>query len=90
MIAVAFAPTKQSGAMQVVAPGVSPFVWTNNDQDNHVIMLGGGTVNLIEIAQDGLSFLGTGVLTGMFLLKPGGKLRVTYVVAPLFFYVVSF
>ena len=90
MIAVAQTPTKQSGVLQTAVPGASPYVWTNSGPSNQVVMLGGGTVATIEVAQDGVTYLVTGLLAGAFILQPAGKLRVTYTIIPTFLNAVNF
>lgn len=90
MIAMALSPTKQSGALQTVVPGASPYSWTNPATNNQLVMVGGGTVTLIEVAQDGVTFLASGLLAGVFMIKPGGKVRITYTIIPTFVNVIDF
>jgi len=63
-----------------VAVGGSPFSFQSTVPGN--INVNAGTVSLIEISRDGLTFFATGLLGGMFFLCPGDFIRVTYVVAP--------
>jgi len=70
------APVGSSG----VAVGASPFSFQSTVPGN--INVNAGTVSLIEISRDGLTFFATGLLGGMFFLCPGDFIRVTYVVAP--------
>ena len=67
-------------ASSAVSIGASPFVFQSTVPGN--ITVTAGTVSLIEISRDGVTFFATGLLAGMFFLCPGDFIRVTYAVAP--------
>ena len=67
-------------ASSAVAVGASPFSFQSTVPGN--VNVSAGTVSLIEISRDGVSFVTTALLGGMFFLGPGDFLQVTYAVAP--------
>ena len=71
------------GALATISVGGSPFTWANPESVPVQVFISGGTVTTIEAAVDiALTFVTVGLLGGAFHVKPGGQLRVTYVLAP--------
>lgn len=65
-----------------VSVSASPFVYQNLDGYSEMVSVSGGTVSLIEIAEDGATYGTTGLTSGMFQLDNVSSIRVTYSSAP--------
>lgn len=63
-----------------ITVGPSPFSFMNPNPGN--VNVNGGTVSLIEISRDGITFFATGLIGGLFFLCPANWMRVTYTLAP--------
>lgn len=65
-----------------VSPGASPWVYQNLDMQDEKIAVTGGTVSAIAISGDASTYADTGATSGVWVLRPGEALKVTYSVAP--------
>lgn len=72
----------QGGTRFTATPGASPYTFQNTGFQTEIVIVQGGTVTTIEFSRDGTQFDICGILAGLFLLCPGDRLRVTYLVAP--------
>lgn len=69
---------------QPLVLGASPFVYQNTLLPNHDIhaIVKGGTVNLVEVSRDGVTYYDVGVIAGMIFLSWNDFMRITYAVVP--------
>jgi len=65
-----------------VSPGASPYTYTNLVGYPKQVSVAGGTVSAIDVAGPTGSFVTTGLTSGVFTARPGGRVRITYTVAP--------
>lgn len=70
------------GDVASVSPSGSPFSWTNQEAVPVNVFVTGGTVTLLEFANDAVGFISIGILGGWMRLNPGQAIKVTYLVAP--------
>lgn len=70
------------GSRITISPTGSPYSYVNNTGQHLLVTISGGTVTTIEISRDGLVFDLLGLLAGPYVLAPGDRLRVTYILAP--------
>lgn len=68
-----------TAALVPVTVGASPFTYIAPDAG--LIVLQGGTVNLVELGR-GVTFVNVGLLTGAVPVSKGDQVRLTYIVAP--------
>jgi hypothetical protein len=69
-----------TGNVVSIVPGVSPYSYVATI--GGAVIVQGGTVSLIEVSRDGMSFFDTGQTSGMFVMSQGDTLRVTYSSVP--------
>jgi hypothetical protein len=61
----------------------SPHTYENTGDWLEQVVISAGTVTLIQLSTDGgSSFYDVGVLGGSHILRPGDRIKITYVVAP--------
>jgi hypothetical protein len=65
-------------AAAVITKGGSPFIYTNEDFYDEDVIVSGATVTKIELCTDGSNFTDTVLTAGIFHLRAGDKLKVTY------------
>ena len=65
-----------------ISPGGSPFTYQNATNFPMMVVVSAGTVTVIEFSRDGTTFDTLGLISGMYRMNPGDRLRVTYAVAP--------
>jgi 2-keto-4-pentenoate hydratase len=67
------------GLIQTLTPGASPYTYTATADG--AVIVNGGTVSLIAFVRAG-TVVGTGETAGMFPVRSGDGIRVTYSVVP--------
>lgn len=70
------------GSRATISPTGSPFTYQNNTSQHQLVTISGGTVTTIEISRDGLVFDLLGLLAGPYVVRPGDRLRIAYLLAP--------
>lgn len=70
------------GTRSVITPTGSPFSYTNSSGQHQLVAISGGTVTTIEISRDGVVFDLLGLLAGPYVVRPGDRLRILYLLAP--------
>jgi len=60
----------------------SPYTLSNTYGQAVMVAVSGGTVLTIQYSVDGTNFILVGLLAGLFFLRPGDYLRVTYLLTP--------
>lgn len=70
------------GTRTPIAPTGSPFTYINNTGQHLLVTISGGTVTTIDISRDGVVFDLLGLLAGPYVLAPGDRLRVVYLLPP--------
>ena len=66
-----------------ITVGSSPYTYVNADLTPVSVLISGGTVTTIAFSRDNTNYLTIGLLGGMYLLNPGDRIRITYVLAPI-------
>lgn len=69
-----------TGLVSSVVAGTSPFNYVAPTGGTAIVQ--GGTVSVIKISRDGVTFFTTGVTAGVFPVSQGDTLQVTYSVVP--------
>jgi hypothetical protein len=75
-------PQNYGLAPSAITVTASPFTYINQTGVTADVIVSGGTVSQIEFSRDGATFFGVGVTSGMLMLSPYDRLRVTYSAAP--------
>jgi hypothetical protein len=75
-------PQNYGLAPSAITVTASPFTYINQTGVTADVIVSGGTVSQIEFSRDGATFFGVGVTSGMLMLSPYDRLRVTYTAAP--------
>ncbi len=70
---------RQDGVI-TVSMGASPY--TFQAARNGLLVLSGGTVSVVELARDGITFTVLGILSGVLPVRRSDWLRITYLSAP--------
>lgn len=67
-----------------ITPTGSPFTFTNDEPVRILVLVAGGTIslNLNMSADGGVNWQDLGLLGGQFILNPGWKIKITYLLAP--------
>jgi hypothetical protein len=65
-----------------VTPGASPYTYLNALGYPKELIVSGGTVSLIEVQGGSGAFFTTGLTSGVFIVRPGHRVRITYSVVP--------
>lgn len=79
-------PLNSAEAPGAVAPGASPFTWTNTTGGPVQVIVSGGTVTAVNLVIGGIDYV-AGMLAGVFTVRSGAGIKVTYTVAPTMTYV---
>lgn len=75
-----------TAAPVAITPTGSPFTFANPTSGPIVVIVSGGTVTAINLVVDGVDYL-VGQVAGLFVVRAGASLKVTYSVAPTMTYV---
>lgn len=71
-----------SGVPIAQTVSASPYTMQNTWGHGILAVVQGGTVTTIQYSVDGSTWLLVGLLAGLFYMRPGDYLRVSYVLAP--------
>lgn len=69
-----------------ITPTGSPFTFANPVAGPIQVIVSGGTVTAINMVIDGVDYL-AGLIAGVFVVRAGASIKVTYAVAPTMTYV---
>lgn len=75
-----------TAAPVAIVPSGSPFTFANPVAGPIQVIVSGGTVTAINLVVGGVDYL-AGVLAGVFTVRAGASIKVTYAVAPTMTYV---